>query len=252
MKFNSALALLAAVIFSCLLFSCSANPEKVSGQPAEKKSESDAGSSDQQFAVPTSVLPAGPATPNPYLQSRLSVPAAAEASFRAAVVAIQQKNWAQAETLLQPLAASYPALSGIPLNLGIVYRAQGDTQKAADAFALAIKLNVKNLDAYNQLAVLQREVGHFSEAEALYQQALKVWPFHAESQKNIAILYELYMGKPQQALPHYLAYRQLLPAPDKQLDSWIADLQRRLGGGKKAAPEPEPGSEKNASATEEK
>jgi hypothetical protein len=42
----------------------------------------------------------------------------------------------------------------------------------------------------------------------------------------------LYLGKPEQALPHYQAYQQLLPAPDKQVDSWVADLQRRLNAAK--------------------
>jgi Flp pilus assembly protein TadD len=123
-------------------------------------------------------------------------------------------------------------LSGVYLNLGIVYRNKGDLEKAIAEFNLAITANMRNVDAYNQLAVLKRESGDFNGAETLYQKALSIWPFYPEGHKNIAILYDLYLGKPELALSHYQAYQQLLPAPDKQVDSWVADLQRRLAKGK--------------------
>lgn len=242
MKFNNALfAFLYGCIFSVLITSCASNTEKkaVNAEPSI---------TDNKAVVVPSALPAGPITPNPYLQTKPAINAAAEANFQAAVTAMQQKQWAQAETLLQKLAAENPKLSGVYLNLGIVARAKGNSEKVAELFEQAIKVNSKNLDAYNQLAILKREAGKFSDAEALYQQALNVWPFHTDSHKNIAILYELYMGKPEQALPHYLAYQQLLPAPDKQVDSWIADLQRRLNGGKKASAD----ADKNDQAAEAK
>lgn len=256
MKFNNALALLSSAAACCLLLACSSNPDKAQPPLSSVTSATENSSANLTGNIPASVLPAGPVTANPYLQSKPSVAAATESSFRDATLAIQQKNWAQAETLLQSLALTNPKLSGVQLNLGIVYKARGDLDKASEAFSQAIKLNGKNLDAYNQLAVLKRESGKFTEAEALYQQALRVWPFHPESHKNLAILYELYLGKPNQALPHYLAYRQLLPAPDKQVDSWIADLQRRLNAGKstdkKTAPDASVASEKNTSPSEEK
>jgi len=158
-----------------------------------------------------------------------------QASFNEAVAAMQQKQWDKAEVTLKQLAEKNPKLSGIYLNLGIVYRNKGDTAKAVEEFNRAITANPKNLDAYNQLAVLKREAGDFSAAENLYLKALIVWPFYPEGHKNIAILYDLYLSKPEQALPHYQAYQQLLTAPDKQVDSWVAELQRRLNSGKAPA-----------------
>ena len=117
-------------------------------------------------------------------------------------------------------------------NVSIFGIGPGVEQKAVEAFDRAIKANMKNVDAYNQLAVLKREAGDFAAAESLYQKALGIWQFYPEGHKNIAILYDLYLGKPEQALPHYQAYQQLLSAPDKQVDSWIADVQRRLNVGK--------------------
>ena len=240
MKFNKPLfALLLAV---SLLSSCGSAPEKPSDQkPIEKAAskntevKSDAGvekSAAAKVEIPSSVLPIGSVMPNPYLQNPQKFSEQVEVNFRAAVVAMQQKNWDFAESTLKQLAEKNPKLSGVHLNLGIVYRNKGNAEKAADAFNLAINANMKNVDAYNQLAVLKREAGDFTAAESLYKKALSVWPFYPEGHKNIAILYDLYLGKPEQALPHYQAYQQLLSAPDKQVDSWVADVQRRLNASK--------------------
>jgi tetratricopeptide (TPR) repeat protein len=239
MKSNKSL-----LTFLCLLgvlSACGSAPEKpADNAPIEKAVNTDAAtepSSAEKSAVakseaPSSVLPAGPVTPNPYVLNPQKISEQVDINFRAAVVAMQQKNWDFAESTLKKLAEKNPKLSGVHLNLGIVYRNKGNAEQAAEQFNLAINANMKNVDAYNQLAVLKREAGDFAAAESLYQKALGVWPFYPEGHKNIAILYDLYLGKPEQALPHYQAYQQLLPAPDKQVDSWVADLQRRLNAGK--------------------
>ena len=220
-----------------LLQACGSNPEK--SEATGKKIEKDAAAEDlttkPKANIPTSVLPAGPVTPNPYLQNPPKLSDQVQASFQAAVAAMQQKKWDEAEVALKQLAEKNPKLSGLYLNLGIVYRNKGLNDKAAEEFNRAITINPKNLDAYNQLAVLKRDSGDLSAAETLYQKALAVWPFYPEGHKNIAILYDLYLSKPEQALPHYQAYQQLLSAPDKQVDSWVAELQRRLNSGKAPA-----------------
>jgi tetratricopeptide (TPR) repeat protein len=213
------LVLLAIVV--SFLAACASSPEKKS-----KKSKAD---ENVTLAAPgVSILPPGPATPNPYLQNPTNVSKAIASQFAAAQNAMRNQQWGQAENLLLQIIASNDKLSGAHLNLANVYAAQKQTEKAETSFQMAIAVNPKNLDAYNQFAIFKREAGNFVEAEKLYRQAITVWPFHAASHKNIAILYDLYMGKPEQALPHYEAYLQLV-GEDKQAASWIADLQRRLG-----------------------
>ncbi len=232
MKYSK--TLLASLLVFMLLQGCGSNPKKPEGSDSVEKSASgeSPAPSKSNVNISSSVLPAGPATPNPYLQNPTKLSDQVQSSFNDAVAAMQQKKWDRAEIALKQLAEKNPKLSGVYLNLGIVYRNKGDAIKATTEFNRAITANPKNLDAYNQLAVLKRESGEFSAAENLYQKALAVWPFYPEGHKNIAILYDLYLSKPEQALPHYLAYQQLLTAPDKQVDSWVAELQRRLNTGK--------------------
>jgi tetratricopeptide (TPR) repeat protein len=221
MKFNR--RLLGYLLVCALLGGCATSA------PKNSKSKTTTATEAEIAAPGASVLPVGPATPNPYLQHRPSVSAQVTQTFNAATQAMRNKQWAQAQSLLQKIIAVDPKLSGAHLNLALVYSAQGDLTAAEKSFNAALQANPDNLDAYNQLAILKREAGDFPAAEKLYLTALQHWGFHPASHKNIAILYDLYLNKPEQALPHYEAYLQLVGGEDKQVISWIADLQRRLG-----------------------
>jgi len=234
MKFTKLIASLCVLV----LVGCASAPGK--------KSKTEQGDTAPSIAAAgASILPAGPVTPNPYLQNKPSVSRQAQQHFTDATRAMRNKQWALAESLLQKVIAENNKLSGAYLNLGLVLRAQKEDKRAEQAFNDAIAANHTNLDAYNQLAILQREAGNFSGAETNYKKALSLWPFHPESHKNIAILYDLYMGKSAEALPHYEAYLQLLGGEDKQATSWIADLQRRLG----IAPKPKAAAPAKAAAS---
>jgi tetratricopeptide (TPR) repeat protein len=229
MRFTNGFLVAWMILLSACFSGCSSTSEKSS---SDKKAA--ASTVEVNGAQALSILPAGEPTPNPYLQNVPSVGRGVQQQFNDAVSAMQQKNWSQAERILLQFTREQARLSGGHLNLGLVYRALNNPEKAEQAFAAAIASNSKNLDAYNQLAILKRQTGDFTAAEVLYQEALTIWPFHPDSHKNIGILYDLYLGKEGQALAHYQAYKQLTGDADKQLDGWIADLQRRLakqGGG---------------------
>ncbi len=167
------------------------------------------------------------AAENPYLSSVPPAPKSAERLHREAISAMANKQWGTAEKLLQQLTADYPKLSGPYLNLGLVYRHTDRQPEAEQAIQKAIEVNANNLDAYNQLAILKREQGDFTAAESLYHQALAIWPQHADSHRNLGILYDLYMGQFDKALMHFETYQSLQPEPDPQLTGWIVDLKRR-------------------------
>jgi tetratricopeptide (TPR) repeat protein len=175
---------------------------------------------------------------NPYLSQTKAVPAAARVAFGKAVNAMQSEDWPRAENLLVQLTADYPALSGPHVNLGITYRHLDKPHSAKQAFHKAIAANGLNLEAYNQLALLEREAGDFRAAETQYLTALKVWPKHAASHKNLGILYDLYLGQWKKALQHFEIYQYLRGEPDRQVSGWIIDLNRRIKESAQAGVQP--------------
>lgn len=172
---------------------------------------------------------AGPVRlPNPYLTNPRPVSGGVQKLFDRALKFHRDGNWPEAELAWQELILAAPGLSGPVLNLGLVYEATDRPELAENTYRKAIDVNGLNVNAYNQLAILKRKQGQFSEAETLYNRALRVWPDDPTSHRNIAILYDLYMGKLEQALAHYERYRDLIDEPEPALKGWIRDLQRRL------------------------
>ena len=165
---------------------------------------------------------------NPYLLARKSVAAAAVKRFDLAVEAMGREDWLAAQEHLVWLTKEYPNYSGPHLNLALTYLQTDKPQEAEASFRGAIVANPKNVDAYNQLAILLREQGRFDAAETQYRAALAVWPDHPDSHRNLGILYDLYMGRLEDALRHYHAYQRLHNAPDRAIAGWIVDIERRL------------------------
>lgn len=167
-------------------------------------------------------------TKNPYLSSRAVIKDGVEREFLYAIERVKDKDWPAAEASLQALILSQPNLSGLHLNLGIVYHQQARMDKAEQAYLRAIRVNRLNVVAYNHLGILKREQGSFVEAEGWYLAALEIWPQHLMSLRNLGILYDLYLGQPAAALAQFKRYQQLSNEPDRQIRGWVIDIQRRL------------------------
>jgi Tfp pilus assembly protein PilF len=159
------------------------------------------------------------------------VPAAAQAAFDSALVAQRAQQWPEAERQLQQLTEKYPYLSGPQLNLALLYAQTQRPQQAEDSFKHALRINPNNVSAANQYGIWLRSQARFSEAETAYQQALTRNPDSAETHLDLAILYDLYMGKLPQALEHYQRYLALVGDEKSPVQSWVADLQRRMKTG---------------------
>ena len=52
---------------------------------------------------------------------------------------------------------------------------------------------------------------------------------HWAAWTNLGILYELYLGKLPEALEYYRTYQSMLSEPDRRVQGWVMDLERRLG-----------------------
>lgn len=148
--------------------------------------------------------------------------------FDNAVLAMQEQRFTDAEILLLELTAREPELSGPWANLGTVYLALDDPQAAEVAFRRAVEINPDNCAAYNEMGVMSRQNGDFLSAEANYLACVERVPDFREAYLNLGILYELYLGKLPEALAAYRTYQSLLEAPDRRVEGWVMDLERRL------------------------
>jgi tetratricopeptide (TPR) repeat protein len=82
--------------------------------------------------------------------------------------------------------------------------------------------------AQNALGVEERRLGRFAEARAAYERALALDPNHADAERNLAILHDLYLDNPTAALPHYERYQQLTLGADKEVTAWLSELKARI------------------------
>jgi len=170
--------------------------------------------------------PNPPAPPSAQKQAPASAPAAgsAEQRYRDALALLKNGQRKPAQEVLLALTREYPDLSGPWTTLGIS-QAQGKQRDAAIAsFTRAVEANPRNAVAHNWLGSLYREGGNFGAAEQAYRRALAAQPEYAPAHLNLAILYDVSLRRPQQALPYYRSYQKL--QGDKLIVSaWIKELE---------------------------
>jgi tetratricopeptide (TPR) repeat protein len=151
------------------------------------------------------------------------------AAFDQAVAALRSGRLREAEVLLQEITADQPELAGPWVNLGQVYVMLEQFEDARMAFTHAIAANPRSCAAHNQLGVLSRQFGDFRSAEEHYRSCLEQVPDFKDAYLNLGILYELYLGRLPEALEAYRRYQLLAVEPDRKVQGWVMDLERRLG-----------------------
>ena len=80
----------------------------------------------------------------------------------------------------------------------------------------------------NREGVARRRAGDFAAARAAYEQALALDPSHADAERNLAILHDLYLDDPSAALPHYERYQALTQGTDTEVTAWLVELKTRI------------------------
>jgi tetratricopeptide (TPR) repeat protein len=165
--------------------------------------------------------PAAPAPP--------AIAAATEQQFAEAVRLLDAKNYAAARTILEQLVASEPALAAPAIDLGMLHARESRATEAEAALTEGLRRDPGNAVALNELAALQREDGRFKDAESSYRDALAAEPEHARTHRNFAVLLDLYLWRPAEALEQFEAYVTKSGTADKQVSGWIAELKRRVG-----------------------
>ncbi|MEM8660777.1 MAG: hypothetical protein AAGF35_07830 [Pseudomonadota bacterium] len=126
--------------------------------------------------------------------------------------------------------ASFVALSELlPARYGKTETGEGDSVEPEQGwFSQALVSDEKQLAAFNRYGIYLRESGRFDEAEQAYLSALDISAEFPDTHRNIAVLYDLYLGEQEQALQHYHRYQQLTQAQNQDVQRWIVDLERQL------------------------
>ncbi len=167
--------------------------------------------------------PDGPAGPAP------AVAAATQTAFDEAVAKLEAGDYAGARPILEQLVATEPALAAPAVNLGMLHARESRWLEAEASLQEGLRRDPANAVAYNELASVQREAGRFADAEASYRQALAADPGHYRSHRNFAVLLDLYLWRPAEALQHFESYLSQSGTADRQVSGWIAELKRRVG-----------------------
>jgi len=149
--------------------------------------------------------------------------------FAGATEALRAGSLTEAESLLLQITDDQPELAGPWINLAEVFIAQGREDAARLALDKAIEANPANCAARTELGVMLRREGDFSGAESHYRACLEAAPDYRDAYLNLGILYELYLGRLEDALAAYRRYQLLASEPDRRVAGWVMDLERRLG-----------------------
>lgn len=160
-----------------------------------------------------------------------------DARFKAALELMKQNQPQDAEAALTDLVKDFPQYSGPLTDLGILYAKSKRLDLAASAFSKAVADNPQNAVALNWQGMLYREGRDYARAEQAYKKALDINPDYGAAHLNLGILYDAYLKRPADALPHYQAYQRLGGADDLRVLVWIADIQKMQAA---ATPPPAP------------
>lgn len=117
-----------------------------------------------------------------------------------------------------PVQASYAALAALkPARYGKVEIEPLDDPALAPAAAPT------------RQGIEHRRAGRFAEARAAYDAALALDPAFAPAQLNLAVLLDLFLGEPVEAMAHYQRYLALAPVPDERAALWAREASNRTG-----------------------
>jgi len=147
--------------------------------------------------------------------------------FEKAVRLLQEEDYERGIRLLTRIVERSENSIAPYINLGIAYRKTGEMKQAEENLNKALALNAVHPSANNELAMVYRKTGRFSEARRIYERILERFPLFLPARKNLGILCDLYINDLECAMANYEIYNKADPG-DKSMVMWIADLRQRM------------------------
>jgi Flp pilus assembly protein TadD len=146
--------------------------------------------------------------------------------YEGALMLLEQGRHELGVELLETVAAEAPQFSAPRIDLGVAYRRAGDLEAAERNLLLALEQNFDHPIAHNELGIVYRKMGRFSEARQSYENALAIYPGYHFARRNLAVLCDLYLADLSCALENYEAYMATVPN-DAEASMWITDIRNR-------------------------
>ena len=180
------------------------------------------------LALFLSACASGPQTSSrPVDPMSVKVSGSVNRDFLQAVEYLQGERFPEAIELLLTVVEREQRLSAPYVNLGIAYYKTGDEKHAEEFFLQALRAAPLDPVASNELAVLYRRQGRFSEARKTYTESLQLYPENLPLIKNLGILCDLYLQDVNCALAQFEQYLKYQPE-DPKVAIWVTDLKRRV------------------------
>lgn len=154
---------------------------------------------------------------------------AAKSQYAQAMAALKAGNDDQALVLLRDISNQHPNLSGPLLNQAILLRKKGRLEEAQDLLKKSMMSQTQNPRVFNELGVVNRELGNFKQAKSAYETAIRLAPGYDRAHYNLAVLADLYLNDPALAVKEFEMYQSLQDSRDKKVDGWLKELKRRAG-----------------------
>jgi len=148
-------------------------------------------------------------------------------TFDQALQLLQAGEYDSAISLLNNVIEREKRLTAPYINLAMAHRHKGDDKEAEKYLLKALEIDQAEPVANNELGIIYRKQGRFSDAKNVYTNALAEYPDYLPVIKNLGILCDLYLRDAQCALEQFEKYREQVP-DDKTIEIWIADLKTRM------------------------
>jgi len=121
--------------------------------------------------------------------------------FQQGKVAIESRNYSQAESIYRQAIQLYPNNAGAYYGLGIALRDQKKLEEAIASYRRAIQLDPNNAAAYYGVGIALRDQKKLEEAIASYRRAIQLDPNNAAAYIGLGIaLFETLRAKAAEIL----------------------------------------------------
>jgi tetratricopeptide (TPR) repeat protein len=207
-----------------------AQPSRAAASTAAVPAAQGAGAAAASAAVPNGTPAASVAAP----ADTTPIPARAAQQYSQALQMMKSNRRTDAELEFKQLNAAYPQFAGPQLNLGLLYLHDARLPEAEAAFKAALQIAPANPIAGDELGIVERKLGKFTDAEAAYLRAIAAEPNYAPAHLNLGVLYDLYLQEPQKALEQLERYIEIA-GENKQVSGWVIELRKRVGAPAPAA-----------------